>query len=293
MKKIKVLSFFIVCLTFNSIAVENAENENRYTATVITTSQKFVNVKFASILDDRVRIKADYMKDEGLVLSRDEVISVIFPGGKEDAKGIVLRNGLSLNGTVKQFTNGEWYIDVDDLKGVSSDSIKKRYGELLLGTEDILSVNFKEKALIIPKTGDENWKYNTSINVLEWIYTNDKAVFGENVPYKLNIEKIAFSANKIFITSYVYSDNFSENRCYINCTLDDDKRNQYKPLQINIGHIPTESGKKKLMIHCPAPKQNADEITILLQNHDNNSGWKRCGNQDWWTLPSFNMKLLK
>ena len=250
---------------------------NKHIATVKTVDQQFKLVELVLINKDVVRIRADYMREGGLDLKREEVERIVFPGGRDDAKGIVLRNGLSLNGYIIEYSTNKWRIQVDGLQG-----------DFTLLNTDVLSVNFRDKALIVPRTGAENWKYNAAVNVLEWIYDNDQTVLGEKVPYKLDIQKLALTANKIHLEAFIYSETFSDNRCNIECILRDEKRNTYDKKVTAIGHIPAKAGKRKLAINCPIPKGNAEIITIALRNT-----WGGCGDTGWHELAAFDMKVLK
>lgn len=279
--------------------------DKKYNATVIMTEeQRYIKVQLQSIENDNVRIKAPYMKDEGLALPRKQIQKIIFKGGKEDSRGIVFKNGVVLNGSVAEYINGTWKLTIEGLDGI-----------LELKDNQISSINFKEPAFIITKNGDENWKYHASVNVLEWIYTNtSKLVFDQaTVPYSLEIEKLSLASNQLILHAYVYSEEFTtpkRGHCYVGCTLDDDKRNQYEPIFVKIGYIPNKAGKKKLLISCPNPKENVEHVIISLTTNDNVkainekrpfkpkgrisvSYHHQCGKEEWKALPAFSMELLR
>lgn len=303
----KTLFYFVFLMLLCSVSIADVA----YDSTVITTDQKFTKVRVVSISDDNVRIKAPYMREEGLALSYNQVLKIIFKGGKEDSKGIVLKSGLVLNGKVIEYLNGKWKLAIDGVNG-----------ELTLKDNQIASINFKDYALIVSKSGDENWKYHTSINIIEWIYANsNKVAFKHDVvPYSLEIEKLSLASNKLMIDAYIYSENFSSPEkgiCHVGCIISDDKRNTYDAIYIKTGHIPTKAGKKKVLVECPVPKKNAENVTVYLTTSDN-LNWHSnedlsptadrgfypkgnipvsdahyCGQEKWEALPAFNMELLK
>jgi hypothetical protein len=142
---------------------------------------------------------------------------------------------------------------------------------------------------------DANWKFDRSVNVLEWIYTqDDSSVLGESVKYSLDVKKITLAQNKILVEAYVHSKGFFRSDCRIICTLKDDIGSDYGGVSTNLGKITVKRLEKKVTIHCPAPGEYAEIITILLRNDDHvdSTYSKNCGYEGWATLPAFNMKLL-
>ncbi len=122
-----IFAAFVVNCQVNTVW---AGDEN---VTVITKDQKFANVRVVAVIDDHIRIKAGYMKEDGLKLSREDVLKIIFPGGNEESKGIVLKGETNFNGTIKKMMDGKWFISIDGVKG-----------ELILENGQLLSVNFTE-----------------------------------------------------------------------------------------------------------------------------------------------------
>ncbi len=277
------IRFFIMMIfvVFVMICHENTVWAGDENVTVITKDQKFANVRVVAIIDDHIRIKAGYMKEEGLKLSREDVLKIIFPGGNEESKGIVLKGETNFNGTIKKMMDGKWFISIDGVKG-----------ELILENGQLLSVNFTESVPMDSLSkGDENWKYSKGINILEWIYENDAAIFGEGVGYLLDIEKVSLATNKIIISSYIQAGKKMSSSCdspCIECTLTDENNNAYDIIRSKTKGIPELGGKKPLVINCPVPKNGIDKFVIRLRNCGD-----YCGTGDWFTLPAFNTGLLQ
>ncbi|MCP4350745.1 MAG: hypothetical protein GY795_35195 [Desulfobacterales bacterium] len=277
------IRFFILMIfaAFVMICQGNTVLAGDENVTVITKDQKFANVRVVAIIDDLIRIKADYMKEEGLKLSREDVLKIIFPGGNEESKGIVLKGETNFNGTIKKMMDGKWFISIDGVKG-----------ELILEDGQLLSVNFTESVPMDSfSRGDENWKYSKGINILEWIYENDAAVFGKGVDYLLDIEKISLATNKITISSYIQAGKKISKHCNsfcVECTLTDENNNAYDIMKSEEKDIPELGGKKHLIIDCPVPKNGINKFVIRLRSCGAN-----CGARNWFTLPAFNTGLLQ
>jgi len=137
---------------------------------------------------------------------------------------------------------------------------------------------------------DDNWKFDRSVNVLEWIYTQNGSVLPTSVNYSLDVKKITLAANKILVTANFHSNKIHYDYCQVACTLSDDIGSDYGTLYTKMGKIYTRRINQTVTINCPAPKEFAEIITIRMAN--NKSHYNRCGSLEFVSLPAFNMKLL-
>jgi hypothetical protein len=135
---------------------------------------------------------------------------------------------------------------------------------------------------------DANWKFDRSMNVLEWIYTQDGSALSKSVKYSLDVKKITLAANKILVEAHFHSDKIHLDHCQVACTLEDDIGSKYETLYTQMGRIYTRRLNEIVSINCPAPSERAESITIHLANYY----YSDCGSKKWATLPAFNMKLL-
>jgi hypothetical protein len=228
----------------------------------------------------------------------DQIAKIVFSGGDENAKGIVLANGITLNGKVEfikmkvdaasQNEEYRWKIVVDGLPG----------SVLTLHDGLIRSINFREPALDSSgaAAGDNAiWKYKGAKAVLEWIYENSSEnALGANSKYNLAIDKITLAGNQVVLHTKVYGD-FEKGKypCYVSCTLEDDIGNTYDTNDTEIGPIrKTRDSAKQLQIRCPSVASDATKVVIKIRNHDNWGG-SRCGPEKWRLLPELNIDAFK
>jgi len=243
---------------------------------VTAVDDKYSKVKIVVLNEDNLRIESPKLREDGILIKRSDLIKLVFPGGNPDAKGIVLKNGLILNGHAT-FFNDQWEIDIDGLDG-----------KMLLQNDEVLSINFKQEALIVPQKDGGNWQYNASYKVTEWIYARKGSALPTGVKYAFDINNFVMAGNKLEISGHLYSESGTPDNCSMDCVLSDDKGTLYKPVQTMLGHIPKKAANMQLSIDCPLPHVNADVVTISLRN---TNGY--CGSRNLQKLPAFNLKLLK
>ncbi len=120
---------------------------------VTAVDDKYSKVRIVALTEETLRIKSPKLHPDGITIKRSDLVKIVFPEGNPDAKGVVLKNGLVLNGQAV-FLNNEWTIDIDGLDG-----------EMLLRSDEILSINFRQEALIVPQKDGGDWQYNASLKV--------------------------------------------------------------------------------------------------------------------------------
>jgi hypothetical protein len=243
---------------------------------VTAVDDKYSKVRIVALTEETLRIKSPKLHPDGIPIKRSDLVNIVFPGGNPDAKGIVLKNGLVLNGQAI-FLNSQWTIDIDGLDG-----------EMLLRSNEILSINFRQEALIVPQKIGGDWQYNASFKVTEWIYSREGSALPAGVAYSFEIEKLVLAGNKLEVLGHLYSESGKKDSCSMECVLSDDKGHRYKPVQTKLGHIPKKAAGRKIPLDCPLPDVSAEVVIINLRN--NHGG---CGSVEWQDLPAFNLRLLK
>ena len=267
-------------------AVDDVCGEVPCDVTVISDQQPFRNVRILSLTEQTIRLGAAHYRAEGLTLDRSTVQKIVFNGGDEGAKGIVLKNGLNFNGTVSRFINGIFTIHMDGIPG----------SQLSLRLGDVLSINFREPAMVPSSGGSQgSWKYLTSKNILEWTYANSETSVMEEAKFTLNIEKIAIASNQIVLTAKAFDKAFGYKHCGIACTLEDDLRTEYKEVVTPVGTIANSKGRAvSFTFKGPSPSPDAQFITIKIRPVVIKGDKWKCGNfQKWSVLPQFSMDMLK
>lgn len=260
-------------------------------AIVLSSDQRFVNVGILVITNEIVTIKASYMKDEGLQLDRKKVSKIIFKGGSEDAKGILLKNGMNFSGEIKDFRDGTALIQVGGL----DDS------DLRLNASDILSINFADPnpTPLSRREGGSNpshWKYHTTKNILEWIYQDSDKNALKGAKFNLNIEKISLASNQIVLSAKAWEKEFDHKNCAVVCTLEDDLKTNYPEITTRVHKLAASRDRaQELRIQGPSPDKDAKEVIIKLKPMCVRcSRASDCGNtKKWSVLPAFSLELLK